>query len=101
MPAWVSGLAGRLALVVIPGKDRTVLFPVHGSTVLGAERVQAPPPKELHLRFELPEDPPDDAPWLTEWLSAPKREGHFLLGGSPESLRDAALALLGDGPGKR
>jgi hypothetical protein len=96
IPPFVRAFGEGVGLVVIEAGGRLALFPVRGPSVLVSEPVWVDRPDllEARLGFEPPPEPPDDAPWLTEWLYARKREGMFVVAPTPGALLEEASSRL-------
>jgi hypothetical protein len=97
LPPFVTRSLGSSGLVVIPG-DEVSLYPVLGWSVLetGAARAPRSGVREAvrSLSFAPGPTPPDDSPWLTEWLYARKREGAYLPRLPADCLEDAVERML-------
>lgn len=83
VPPWVGALEGSAAVVAEVGSAGLELYPVREGAVLEEWSVQAKSREPLEdlvaaLRWPHVEEPPDDSPWLSAWLNAPRRAGAFL-----------------------
>ena len=84
LPPWVARSDAR-GLVIEEGQGGLELYPVRAGAVLEAHaRTCAPAELEATaaaLAFDVPGRPPDDTPWLLQWLRARRRTGrHVVLG---------------------
>jgi hypothetical protein len=88
-PPWVGRTRGSRGLVVIPGPEIS-LYPVREAVVLEEQSLvvdrEGLAKAFAGLTWEAPQDPPDDAAWLTEWLYSPKRGGAYLALGERDDL---------------
>ncbi len=94
IPTWITRVEGSRGVVVVRAGEDIELYPVRHGGVL-EESVLKTRESELEEaagRLEFtPTDPlRDDAPWLLDWLHAPRRKGGYLLVGETDS--SASLA---------
>ena len=103
-PASLPGSArltapGPLSRRLVAGGIEVV--PVSGPTVLDEQAVSTSPEALesaiASLRFERPDSPRDDSPWLSAWLHSRRRTGAYVvLGtGGPSAAAEQLVAALG------
>ncbi len=105
VPPWVAAFQGSAGLVAEAGTRGIELYPIREGTVLDESCVRVGADEPLGdalaiLRWTPVAGgaPPDDAPWLSAWLHAPRRTGVFVtvdLPASGAALRERLRDKLG------
>jgi hypothetical protein len=101
LPAWIGSADGTRAVVAELVAGGIEVVPVSGPTVLDEQAVLASPEALesaiASLRFEQPDSPRDDSPWLSAWLHSRRRTGAYVvLGpGGPSAAAEQLVAALG------
>jgi hypothetical protein len=83
LPPWVGRVEGAQGLIVEKGRGGWELYPVLDGSVLEEQGTTVGPGEDLaaavsRLTWEAPVPPRDDVRWLSAWLHAPRRTGHYL-----------------------
>jgi hypothetical protein len=98
LPDWVTGAETSRGLVVEAGRAGFELYPVWKGAVLEDEAVTLTAEEDIGAAVDLlawvdPAPPRDDTPWLSAWLNAPRRTGHYLVVRGIASLPDRIREL--------